>query len=339
MTPTVKVSLDEVRNLSYRILIQSGYNREHSEAIADMLYTCQLDDCQSHGLYRLLSCQSTMQAGKINGAAKPKVSSDESAIVKVDAQDGMSLLAFNSGLPLLVEKSKKYGLAAMAINHCFHFSALWPEVEKLSAQGLVGLSMVPSHAWVAPAGGKRGALGTNPIAFSWPRPGRPPFTFDFATSAFARGEIELYQRAQKPLPEHVAINAAGQPTTDPDEALEGAMLTFGGHKGSALAIMIELMAGPLINDLTSLGSLDFSDQIPGVAPYHGQIVLAFDPARFGYDPEDTDNDAAEHLFNEIVDQGARLPSQRRFAARATNFARGYVEIPQALYEDLKSLEG
>lgn len=339
MSPTVSLPLDEVRNLSYRVLIQSGYDREHSEAISEMLYSCQLDDCQSHGLFRLLMCKSTMQAGKINGAAKPKVSSDESAIVKVDAQNGMSLLAFNAGLPLLVEKSKKFGLAAMAINHCFHFSALWPEVEKLSAQGLVGLSMVPSHAWVAPAGGTRGTLGTNPIAFSWPRPGHPPFTFDFATSAFARGEIELYKRAQKPLPEQVAINAAGQLTTDPDEALDGAMLTFGGHKGSALAIMIELMAGPLINDLTSLGSLAFSNQAPGVAPYHGQIVLAFDPSRFGYDPRDTDSDTAEQLFNEIVDQGARLPSQRRFAARAANLARGYVEIPRSLYEDLKNLEG
>ncbi len=338
MTEMVQLPLEEVRALSEQTLSDVGYGPRHAAAVAEMLYRCQRDDCQSHGLFRLFMCHQTMKAGKIDGHALPHIDPSDCAIVRVDARNAMSILAVNEAMPLLIEKARKFGMAAMAVNNCFHFSALWPEVERLSEEGLAGLSMVPSHSWVAPAGGKRGTLGTNPLAFSWPRMGKDPFTFDFATSGFARGEIELYLRAGKPLPEGVAVDADGNPTTDPKAALDGAMLTFGGYKGSALSIMIELMAGPLIDDLTSAESMAFAEG-QGGAPYHGQIILAFDPYHLS-GGRMAENDArAERLFADILDQGARLPSQRRFEARARNSERGYVEVPKALLVDLKKLGG
>lgn len=336
MSTFVQINLDEIRSLSTQVLTGAGYGPAHADAIAEMLYTCQLDDCQSHGLFRLLMCVQTMKAGKIDGQVRPIVEPSDNAIVRVDARGGMSLLAVDAALPVLIEKARRHGIAAMAVNRCFQFSALWPEVERLSAAGLVGMAMVPSHSWVAPAGGKRGTLGTNPLAFSWPRQSGNPFTFDFATSAFARGEIELYKRASKPLPNGVAVDSDGNPTNDPQAALDGAMLTFGGYKGSALSIMIELLAGPLIDDMTSLESMEFAEGRSG-APYHGQIILAFDPSQFSGGRAEQNETRAERLFADILDQGARLPSQRRFEARARNRARGYVEIPSELYRDLLAL--
>ncbi len=336
MSKTVKIALDEIKTMSVEILTRTGYGEAHAQAIAEVLYKCQLDDCQSHGLFRLLMCSQTMRAGKIDGHVLPVITKSDNAILHADARGGMSLLAVNEALPKLIEKTKKHGIAALAVNNCYHFSALWPEVEELSKAGLAAMAMVPSHSWVAPAGGTRGSLGTNPLAFSWPRQNQMPFTFDFATSAFARGEIELYKRAGKSLPEGVAIDKNGKPTTDPSEALQGAMLTFGGHKGSALSIMIELLAGPLIDDLTSLESMEFAAGTGG-APYHGEIILAFDPNLFSKGRADANEARAERLFADIIDQGARLPSQRRFKARALNLERGYVEIPQALYADLQAL--
>lgn len=336
MNKTVKIALDDVRTLAHDVLIGAGYGEDHTRSIANMLYACQLDDCQSHGLFRLLMCIQTIKAGKIDGQIEPEVTLSGKAIIKADARGGMSLLAMDAAIPMLIEKTRDFGLAAVAVNRCFHFSALWPEVERLSNAGLAAIAMVPSHSWVAPAGGTRGILGTNPLAFSWPRQGKMPFTFDFATSAFARGEIELYKRAGKALPDGVALDKDGNPTNDPDAALAGAMLTFGGYKGSALSIMIELMAGPLIDDLTSLESMAFAEG-KGGAPYHGQIVLAFDPAQFS-GGKLAENDArAERLFADIVEQGARLPSQRRYAARARNLERGYVEISADLHTDLVAL--
>jgi LDH2 family malate/lactate/ureidoglycolate dehydrogenase len=105
-------------------------------------------------------------------------------------------------------------------------------------------------------------LGTNPFAFGWPREGQLPYVFDFATSVAARGEIELHRRAGTTLPEGWAIDAEGRPTTDPETALAGAMLSFGGHKGSAIGTMIELLAGIMIGDLTSRGALDLLGTTP-----------------------------------------------------------------------------
>ncbi len=146
----------------------------------------------------------------------------------------------------------------------------------------------------------------------------------------------MYKRAAKPLPVGVGMDSSGIWTTDPQAALDGAMLTLGSYKGSALSIMIELLAGPLIDDLTSRESMAFAAGAGG-APYHGEIILAFDPAHFS-DGKVAENDArAERLFADIVEQGARLPSQRRYEARARNQARGFVEIPQQLHEDLQAL--
>jgi len=119
--------------------------------------------------------------------------------------------------------------------------------------------------------------------------------------------------------------------------MDGAMLTFGGHKGSALSLMIELMAGPLIDDLTSKESMEAAGGKPE-APYHGEIILAFDPYLLSGGRVAENNDRAERLFADVIDQGARLPSQRRQAAQAFNTEHDAVEIPKALYDDLVALK-
>ncbi len=333
---TVHLTLAEADDLSYRILTGAGLSAAHARAITDIVVAGQRDECHSHGLYRVLSVMKTMEAGKVDPKAEPVLTDAAPGVVKVDARYGFSLLAFQMGLPVLIEKAKKVGLAALAVNNCFHFSALWPEVEQIGAAGLAGLAMTPSHAWVAPAGGTKPVFGTNPIAFVWPRPITYPFVFDFATSATARGEIELHRRAGKPLPLGWGIDAEGKPTTDPLEVFKGAMLTFGGHKGSALSAMIELMAGPLIGDLLSLESQAF-DKGAGATPYHGELVIAIDPQVFMGPSADMHSQRAEKLFEAIVDQGARLPSQRRYEARARSEASGTVSIPEPLYKDILAL--
>ncbi|MBN3853501.1 Ldh family oxidoreductase [Paraburkholderia sp. Ac-20340] len=310
----VALSLSELFDLARRALVLHGVSAAHAEAIARVITQGQRDECHSHGLYRLLGCVRSVRSGKVDPRAEPTVRDVSPGVLAVDAHYGFSLLAFETGLPRLAEKARTQGIAAMAINRCFHFSALWPEVETIAAQGLVGLAMNPSHSWVAPAGGTRGVFGTNPIAFAWPRAQGHPFVFDFATSAIARGDIELHAREGKPIPPHWAIDRDGQPTTDARAALDGAMQTFGGHKGSALAAMVELLAGALIGDLTSMESQAFDDGA-GASPCHGELVIAIDPQRFLGSDHAAGQARAESLFDAIVDQGARLPSQRRFEAR------------------------
>lgn len=310
-------------------LLGTGLSREHVAAMSRVMVCAERDECRSHGVYRLLTCLETMRSGKVERNASPRVTR-QGAITRVDAGFGFSPLAFDKGLPCLVEAARAHGIAALIINHCFHFSALWTEIEALTVQGLVALAMNPSHAVVAPAGGVRPTLGTNPMAFGWPRLGPHPYVFDFATSAVARGEIELHRRAGRPLPEGCGVDAEGRPTTDAQAILDGAMSTFGGHKGSALSTMIELMAGVLIADWTSQEAIRFE---PRGAACHGALILAFDlQSLAGVDPQ-TSMTRAEALFESMGQQGARLPSQRRYEARARSAKNG-IYVPLGLINDI-----
>jgi len=332
---TVALSIDEVFALSRRVLMGAGLSEPHAEAVARAITAGERDECVSHGLYRLPGCVMTIRSGKLSRDAEPVVEDASPALVRVDARHAYSLLAFERAAPLLAQKAKAVGVAALVINNCFHFSALWPEIEQLTEKGVAALAMTPSHSWVAPAGGRKGLLGTNPIAFGWPRPGPYPYVFDFATSAIARGDMALHDIAGKPIPEGWGVDAEGRPTTNARAALDGAMLTFGGHKGSALSTMIELMAGPLIGDLTSRESMAFDDGAKA-APMHGELILAFDPAVMGGGDAEANAARAEALFAAFADQGARLPSQRRYEARARSLKHG-VRTPKVLYDQIQAL--
>lgn len=328
----VTMTVEEIAAFAGAVLTEAGLSSAQASAVAAFLAAAERDDCPSHGLFRLLGMLRTIDAGKVELGAAPTVEEPRPGIIAVDAQFGFSPLAFSVGRPLLEARARENGLAALVVRNCFHFTALWAEVEPLAASGLAALAMTPSHAWVTPAGGRRPVLGTNPIAFGFPRQDRPPFVFDFATSAVARGEIELHRRAGRPVPQDWGVDAEGRPTTDPAAILAGAMNTFGGHKGAALSIMVELLAAALIGDLTSMESLAVDDGAGG-APLHGEIVIAFDPAGFAGADGPGPQERAEKLFGAISGQGLRLPSDRRYAAR-TRALRGGVTIRQSLLDDI-----
>ena len=334
MTTTL-IPIAELLATTEAIFLGAGLGAAQAAAVARTIVAGERDACKSHGIYRIEGCLRSIKAGTVVPRAQPVLADDGSAVIRVDAQGGFSPLAFEIGAPALAARAGELGLAALVINGCTHFSALWPEVEQLTARGLAALALCPSYAAVAPAGGREALLGTNPIAFGWPRGAGDPYVFDFATSMVARGEIELHRRAGRPLPEGWAIDAEGRPATDPGAALEGALLPFGGHKGSAISTMVELLAGVMIGDLTSREARDHLGSM-SLLPHHGELVLAFDPTRFAAGRGDPFA-RAEVLFAAILGQGARLPSQRRFAARARAEAEGIAltEAEVALLEKLR----
>lgn len=315
------LSIAELEAIITGIFEKAGFSPRQTQSLTATILAGERDNCKSHGIYRIEGCLRTVEAGKVDHKAEPELIDHGAGIIRVDARNAFSTAAFDLGLPHLVERTKKLGIAALVINDCTHFSALWPEVEAITDHGLAALVMCPSYAVVAPTGGTSPLLGTNPLAFGWPREESDAYVFDFATSIAARGEIELYKQAGKPLPEGWAIDNDGNPTTDPAAALEGAMLPFGSHKGSAIATMIELLAGIMIGDLTSADALEFLGTT-SLAPRHGELVIAFDPEHFAKGRTGNPYARAELLFESILGQGARLPSQRRYAARKKSLEDG-----------------
>nr|WP_174506328.1 Ldh family oxidoreductase [Acinetobacter sp. Marseille-Q1620] len=330
----IELSIRQARELTRKVLTKADYSPAHIEAITDVVLKGQMDECASHGLYRLLNCIHTLKSGKASADTLPVFQHQTPVILKVDAQKAMAPLALKLGIPLLIDKAKTYGIAMMALNNCVHFSALWYEMELITQQGLVGFACTSNHAWVTPTGGSKPLFGTNPIAFGWPRLNQNPYIFDFATTAVARGEIELYLRNNRQVPEGWGVDENGKSTTDPLKILKnGAMLTFGEHKGSALATMVELLAGPLIGDLLSTESIEYDDQT-GSSPFGGELIIAFSPETILGKNYQEHLDRAEKLFHGYMEQGARLPSQRRYEARKKATKTQTVKIQKNLYDDL-----
>ena len=330
---TVTLSLDDCHSMASLALQGQGFSEDQANAIADTITAAERDGCTSHGLFRVPFYVNALGNPGTDAKAVPVLSHPAPALVRVDAATGFCPLALKVGLPALTEKAHEQGIAALAINNAYNIAALWPEVEHLAENGLVAMAFTAANAFVAPAGGTKPIYGTNPMAFAWPRGDQPPLVFDQASSVSARGEIQLHLRDGKPIPEGWAIDANGQPTTDPEAALAGAQLPFGGHKGASIALMVELLAGALIGDLFSFESTERDVQKTG-APFGGEFLLAIDPAKFGNGNLESRQAHAEQLFAAILEQpGTRLPGDRRRKARLSTRTEG-ITIPTALHTQL-----
>src|ERR1051325_6036367 len=180
--------------------------------------------------------------------------------------------------------------------------------------------MVNGRQRMAVWGGERKLLGTSPMAFACPRPGRLPLVWDQASSVMAQGEILLAAQRGDMLPEGVGLDADGLPTTEPQAVLDGgSILAFGGHKGSSIAFMIEILAGALTGG--PFGFEDGSHEYPGAqTPKAGQIVILIDPLRISGNRY---FERIEGLFEAIAASGVeRLPAERRYSRREQSLRDG-----------------
>lgn len=336
----IRLTLDEVSDLATRALAANGCDARNAAAVARTVTAAERDGAKSHGLFRIPGYVGSLRDGKIDGRAAPKVRRVAPSVVVVDGGRGLAPLAIEVGRPALIEAARENGIAALALRRTHHYAALWPETQALAEAGLAAMAFVNSPPYMAPAGGRAPFFGTNPMSFAWPRPGKDGKTggamvWDQASSAMARGEIQIAKRDGHALPPGVGIDATGEPTTDPGAILEGAQLPFGGYKGAAIALMVDLLAGPLIGEVSSweAGEEDNGDGGPATG---GELILALDPARFGAPDAST---RAERLFERLLAmEGTRLPGDRRIAARARTPAEG-VEIPATLHATILDLIG
>lgn len=329
----VAMTLDECRELAVEVLARHGCDAPNARAIAATITDAERDRAHSHGLFRLPGYVTSLLNGKVNGRAAPTVERLAPSVVRVHGDRGFTPLALETGRAPLAEAARETGMAALAITRTHHFAALWPETQALAEMGFVAFAFTSSPPYLAASGGRGKFFGTNPMSFAWPRRDRPPMAFDQASAAMARGEIQIALRDGKQVPDGVGIDARGNPTNDPQAILDGAQLPFGGYKGGSIAMMVDLLAGPLIGEVCSFeaGEQDNGD---GGAATGGELVLALDPARFG--GEDA-VDHGERLFARMLAQeGVRLPGDRRLIARRETPEAG-IEVPAVLHEKIEAL--
>lgn len=338
MSDTVHMSLDEVRVLSTEVLIANGMSKANAIVIADVVTQAEADGTHSHGLFRVPGYVTSMRSGRMNGKAVPEVTEKSPGLVAVDSKNGFSPPAIIAGKPLAIEKAKSQGIAALGLRNNGNLNALWWEAEHFGDAGLICLTMSTSQSFVAPWGGNKALFGTDPIAFACPRAGKPPMVFDYATSASARGEIQVAAREGHSIPKGWALDKDGNDTTDPVAALEGVQLPFGGHKGNAIMIMVELLSAGLTGGNFCFEAQEQVDAFGGhdAGPSNaGQIFILIDPKGF----HETFLDRVEALFGKILAQeGTRIPGDRRYANRARSATDG-IECQAALHQQILDMRG
>lgn len=330
----VTMTLDEAHVLATECLLANGCDAANSEAIADSMIRAEADVCESHGLFRVPGYLAALESGKVNGKSDPKIETSAPGILRMDGDGGFTPLALLRGEKPLAELAKKTGIAALAIVNTYHVSALWQEVESLAEHGLAALAVHASKAAVAPFGGRKPFFGTDPMAFAWPRRDGPPMAFDQASSVRAKGEVLVAARDGDEMEPGVGIGPDGAHTTDPNQILKGALLTFGGYKGASIGLMIELLSSSLIGEWAGYEQKEW-DNNDGGPTRGGELIVAFDPDRFGEPGGWLEH--SEALFEELLSQeGTRLPGDRRLANREKTLTDG-ISIPQSLYDRIVEL--
>jgi (2R)-3-sulfolactate dehydrogenase (NADP+) len=306
------LTLADAEELVVTTLTRCRTDVANARSVARALVAAEADGLKGHGLSRLPSYAVQAKVGKIDGFATPALTNPRPAVLAVDAAHGFAFPALDAAIAGLPEITRTQGMAAAPIRRSHHCGAAGHPVERLAEQGLVALIFANTPGAIAPWGGSKPVFGTNPIAFACPLPGRGPLVVDLSISKVARGNILAAKQRGERIPEGWALDAEGHPTTDPDAALAGTMLPFGDAKGTALALMVEVLSAGLTGANFAAEASSFLDA-KGEPPGTGQLILAFDPAAFGGSGV---LDRFAVLAAAIEAQpGARLPATRRLALR------------------------
>ena len=328
---TENLSLDEIYSLAKNVMLANGCDTANAEALADIICRAERDGSHSHGLFRVPGYVKALRSGKVDGKAKPTIKHLTPAVIQVDGHGCFAPLAQAVGLPALTEATEKIGIAALSLVGVHHFAALWPETEYLADRGFVGIACTAYMPSVAPAGSNEALFGTNPLSFAWPRPGHNPVVYDMATASMAMGDVQIAARDGREVPLGTGLDANGQPTTDPAAIAKGVLLPFGGYKGSAIAMMVELLAAGMTGEQFSFEARD-TDNKDGGPPRGGEMIIGMSPAIIAGDGwQDHVEGFVQKLSN--ID-GVRMPGARRHKNRMD---KGPRLINLALIETINSL--
>ena len=313
MSTAQTMTLDEIERLAMSALLAAGASPEQAGPLAAAIMGAEADGIASHGLAYLPTYCEHLRCGKVDGKAVPVVTKPKPALVVVDAKSGFAHPAIDAGFKVLIPLARELGLAGMAVRNSYNCGVLGYHTERMAGAGLLGLGFTNAPASIAPFGGRKAVIGTNPFAIAAPDgKGGAAISIDQSASVIAKSEVMRRKRAGASIPEGWAFGPEGEPTTDPEVALKGTMAPSGGYKGFGAGLMVELLAAAASGAMLAMDASPFSGPMGG-PPRTGQFFIAIDVAtssagEFGQ--------RLERLVEAIAAQpGAHVPGGKRKAAR------------------------
>jgi (2R)-3-sulfolactate dehydrogenase (NADP+) len=331
-----RMTVDAIETLAAAALRRHGASEAQARALAAGLAGAERDGIRSHGLMYLPVYCEHLTCGKVIGGAEPVLSRPAPASLVVDAGSGFAHAAIDLGLPALLDAARSQGIASLAIRNSYNCGILAYHTERIAEAGLVGLGFTNAPASIAPWGGRKAVLGTNPWSLAVPDgKGGARFVIDQSASVIAKSEVIKRSKSGEAIPEGWALDAEGKPTTDAAEGLKGTMVPSGGYKGVGAALLVEVFAACLAGATPGIQASPFSGPAGG-PPKTGQFFIALAPdISSGGAFADRLAVVVEALGAET---GGRLPGGRRAAARARIASEG-VEVDETTEAMLLRLAG
>ncbi|MEM1237284.1 MAG: Ldh family oxidoreductase [Pseudomonadota bacterium] len=315
------VSVEDIHAAAQKALVTAGAENWIAESVANAVAHSEAHGNVICGLYYLESYCLQLRSGRVRGDVEPEVSQPKPGAVLSNAKFGFAQPAFARGLPAALETAEGQGVALFSVAHAHTCTSLGYFTEQIARAGYVAMGFTNATAIVAPPGGAKRVLGTNPFAFSVPGPDGLAMHYDSSTSAVALGKITMAKAANEAIPMGWAVDAEGNPTTDPEAALGGSLVSAAGPKGWGLGLLVEVMASALTGSVssTTVKGLKLTEGDPHDLGQTYLIVKAdVFSDRFGAAIADLQASVAG-------DPGARLPG----AGRAP---MDQVDVPDALWD-------
>lgn len=241
----ITVSVDKLRKFVARVLVCVGMTDEDAGLMADSLVEADEFGVTTHGSARLSPYAAQMRSGQVNPSPRETILVDQPSAVLINADNAFGAPVGIRVLQRAMEKAGVTGVSIAGITNVAHFGAAGYYTRYAADRGFLALAMSSTSPSVVPFGGMTPRIGNSPMSFAAPGETHPELVMDMAQSMTSRGRIKMALEAGKQIPENWAIDALGNPTTDPKEALNGAVLPSGGHKGSAMSLMVEMLASGL----------------------------------------------------------------------------------------------
>ena len=327
-----KLSQKEALELAVNTLQKNGALKENALPLALGIIDAENQGIKSHGFHYLPIYCLHLKCEKVKGSASPKLNAISNVAYKVNADNGFAHRAISLGMEKLIPSAKENGISSLAITNSYNCGVLGYHTKNIAKKKLIAIGCTNAPASIAPLGGIKPVVGTNPISMAIYNKGDVKIIIAQSASVVAKSEISVRAKSGEKIPEGWAFGPDGKNTTDASVALKGTMAPAGGYKGFGIGLFVEIMSACLTGSNLGIEASSFAND-QGGPPGTGQFFIAINPEKFS----STFEGKIEKIIQSIESQEkARIPGSKRINSYKTNI-NNEISIKEELYDKIISL--
>ena len=332
------MKIKKLKNIINKIFVSHGVTKKHASICSEAIINAELVGVPSHGLSRLKMYCDRIKSKLINPKPKIKIKKISQSIAHIDANNGIGFVAADLAIKTAIKNAKKTGIGLVGVKNSGHYGLSGYYAEQAVKHNLIAFCFTNAPPAIAPHGSKKSLFGTNPICFATPTSSKVPFILDTSVSVINRGKIRVAARTGKKIPQGVALDKFGKPTTDAKKALSGVQLPIAGFKGSGLAWMVDILSGVLTGGNHSGKVRDPFDDFSGPQNI-GHLFLVMKPNLFVGNYSQRIKENIKRIKKLPKLKGVKkiyYPGENKYSRYISNLKKNIL-IPKNILEDLEKL--